>query len=278
MSGGRLVICPTPIGNPDDLTLRALEELRAADAVACEDTRRTGLLLAHHGIKARLVAVHDHNERAKADAIRGMVEAGERVIFVSDAGMPVVSDPGYLLVGACVAAGLKVEVLPGPSALTSAVAASGLPAGRFFFEGFLPRRRGELARLFETTTETIVAFESPRRVAKSLSVLAETQPGRIVAVCREMTKLHEEVVRGRADELASRYADEPPKGEITLVMAPTPQQEEQPVGGVEEVLALVAAGAKPRVAAKVVASLTGSSANDLYNAVEAARAGRRGAD
>jgi 16S rRNA (cytidine1402-2'-O)-methyltransferase len=179
--------------------------------------------------------------------------------------MPLVSDPGFVLVQACVAAGLAVEVLPGPSAALAALVASALPADRWRFEGFLPRKRAELEQTFRAP-ETVVAFESPRRLAKSLSVLAELDPDRPVAVCRELTKIHEEVVRGSASDLASRYAESPPRGEVALVVGPAaPEPELGPA--LEAVKRLVAAGAKPRAAASVVAGLTGTSANALYRAL-----------
>ena len=192
---GRLVVCPTPIGNLEDITLRVLSALRDADVVACEDTRRTGVLLERYGVQAKLVAYHEHNERERtADLVERML-GGAVVALVSDAGMPLVSDPGYVLVQGCVAAGLEVEVLPGPSAALAALVASALPADVWRFAGFLPRKRAGLVEAF-SGSETLVAFESPKRVAASLAVLAELDPERPVAVCRELTKLHEEVVRG----------------------------------------------------------------------------------
>src|SRR5438552_5130649 len=184
---GRLVVCPTPIGNLEDVTLRVLAALRDADVVACEDTRRTRVLLDRYGVRAELVSYHEHNERERAAQLVGRMRGGEVVALVSDAGMPLVSDPGFVLVQACVAAGLAVEVLPGPSAALAALVASALPADAWHFAGFLPRRRGELETLFGAG-ETLVAFESPRRVAASLAVLAELDPERPVAVCRELTK------------------------------------------------------------------------------------------
>src|SRR5579862_4171016 len=179
---GRLVVCPTPIGNLEDITLRALAALREADVVACEDTRRTRVLLDRYGVNARLVSYHEHNERERSDELVARMRAGETVALVSDAGMPLVSDPGFVLVRACVAAGLAVEVLPGPSAALSALVASALPADRWRFEGFLPRKRAELERVL-AAGETLVAFESPRRVATTLAILAELDGERPVAVC-----------------------------------------------------------------------------------------------
>ncbi len=164
---GRLIVCPTPIGNLEDVTLRVLAALREADVVACEDTRRTRVLLDRYGVSAKLVSYHEHNEAERARELVDRMREGENVALVSDAGMPLVSDPGFVLVRACVAAGLAVEVLPGPSAAIAALVASALPADRWRFAGFLPRKRGELAEVFRSP-ETLVAFESPRRVAATL--------------------------------------------------------------------------------------------------------------
>ena len=266
---GRLVVCPTPIGNLEDVTLRVLSALRDADVVACEDTRRTRVLLDRYGVKARLVSYHEHNERARSAELVERMREGPVVALVSDAGMPLVSDPGYLLVRACVAAGLPVEVLPGPSAAITALVASGLPADEWHFHGFLPRKKGELRELFAGGEGTLVAFESPRRLPATLALLAELDPDRETAVCRELTKVHEEVVRGSAAELAARYADGPPKGEIVLVIAPAsaPDSDMPDARALDAVRKLVDAGAHPRKAATVVASLTGTSANDLYRAL-----------
>jgi 16S rRNA (cytidine1402-2'-O)-methyltransferase len=266
---GRLIVCPTPIGNLEDVTLRVLAALREADLVACEDTRRTRILLDRYGVGGDLVSYHEHNERARATELVRRMQAGAVVALVSDAGMPLVSDPGFVLVQACVAAGLGVEVLPGPSAALSALVASALPADRWQFVGFLPRKRGELERLFQAT-ETLVAFESPRRLAASLAVLADIDPARPAAVCRELTKVHEEIVRAEAATLAERYAAEAPRGEIVLVVGAAASGPEQDLEvAVAALRRLVEAGAKPRPAAGVVAELTGVSANALYKALTA---------
>jgi len=267
---GRLVVCPTPIGNLEDVTLRVLSALREADVVACEDTRRTRTLLDRYGVSARLVPYHEHNESRRAGELVERMQSGDVVALVSDAGMPLVSDPGYVLVRACVAAGLAVEVLPGPSAALAALVASALPADSWRFAGFLPRPRGQLRRTLSEPGGTLVAFESPRRVPATLEVLAELDPGRAVAVCRELTKVHEEVVRGTARELAERFRAAPPRGEVVLVIgsAPIPGGEEgAEVPGLEALARLVEAGARPRAAAGVVAELTGGSANALYRAL-----------
>ena len=269
---GRLIVCPTPIGNMEDITLRVLSALREADVIAAEDTRHTRSLLDRYGVSAPLVSYHEHNEEKRAAELVSRMQAGEVVALVSDAGMPLVSDPGYVLVRACVAAGLAVEVLPGPSAALTALVASGLPSDSWRFVGFLPRKKGELRRVLTAPgAGSLVAFESPKRVPATLAVLAEVDPDRDVAVARELTKLHEEVVRGTAAELAARYADAPPRGEVVLVVAPpavaAPDREAVSEEAVDAVARLIEAGAKRRVAAGVVAELTGGSANALYRAV-----------
>ncbi len=264
-----LVVCPTPIGNLEDVTLRVLSALREADVVACEDTRRTRTLLDRYGVKARLVSYHEHNEESRSAELVERMQEGDTVALVSDAGMPLVSDPGYLLVRACAAAGIGVEVLPGPSAVLAALVASALPADRWRFAGFLPRKKGELRRVLSEPGGTLVAFESPRRAPATLALLAELDAGRGVAVCRELTKAHEEVARGTARELADRFSDAPLKGEVVLVIGPAT---EEAVGagdpeGLEQLRRLVEAGAKPRPAAAAVAELTGAGANELYRAL-----------
>jgi 16S rRNA (cytidine1402-2'-O)-methyltransferase len=254
----------------EDVTLRVLAALREADVIACEDTRRTRVLLDRYGVNGPLVSYHEHNETERAGELVARMQSGSVVALVSDAGMPLVSDPGYVLVRACVAAGLAVEVLPGPSAALSALVASALPADRWQFVGFLPRKRAELERVL-SAPETLVAFESPRRLGASLQILAALDPERQVAVCRELTKLHEEIVRGSAAELADRYGGQAPRGEIVLVVGPAAQAGpdlDMPLSALQR---LVDAGAKPRPAATVVAELTGTSANALYRALTAAR-------
>ena len=264
---GRLVVCPTPIGNLEDVTLRVLSALREADLIACEDTRTTKVLLDRYGVSAERVRYDAHSERRVAPRLVERMQAGAVVALVSDAGMPLVSDPGFVLVQACVAAGLEVEVLPGPSAALAALVASGMEAATWRFVGFLPRKRSALVEVFGSS-EVVVAFESPRRVGTTLGALAEVDPPRPVAVCRELTKVHEEVVRGTAAFLAQRYAESAPRGEVVLVIGAAA------AGEVDLGLALSAlrrlvddAGARPRPAAAVVAELTGTSANALYRAL-----------
>ena len=265
---GRLIICPTPIGNLEDVTLRVLAALRSADLLACEDTRRTRILLDRYGVSAKLVSYHEHNERERASELVARMQGGAVVALVSDAGMPLISDPGFVLVQACVAAGLAVEVLPGPSAALAALVASALPAERWRFGGFLPRKAGEL-RAALSGTDTLVAFESPRRLAATLRVLADLEPERPVVVCRELTKVHEEVVRGSAAELAERYAQAAPRGEVVLVIGGARTEALQEEAALAALQRLVEAGAKARPAAAVVSELTGVPANVLYRSLTA---------
>jgi 16S rRNA (cytidine1402-2'-O)-methyltransferase len=260
-----LAVCATPIGNLDDITLRVLAELREADVVLAEDTRHTRVLLRRHAIEARLLSFHEHNEAARTRELLPRLLAGERMALVSDAGLPAISDPGGRLVRAALDAGVPVTVLPGPSAVETALVSSGLVSERYMFVGFLPRRAAERAALWQELASwrwPVVAFESPQRLPAALRSLAAVAPARDVVVCRELTKRFEEVVRGTAAELAERFA-EPPKGEITLVLGPG---EAAPRGDAAEaaMVDLVAAGTPRRVAADVVARLTGVSRNDLY--------------
>jgi 16S rRNA (cytidine1402-2'-O)-methyltransferase len=264
-----LAICATPIGNLDDVTLRVLEELRSADVVLCEDTRHTRVLLDRHGIRAaELVSYHRHNEAARTVEVLERLRAGGRVALVSDAGLPGVNDPGARLIAAAVVEGVDLTVLPGPSAVDTALVASGLAADRFHFVGYLPRRAGELRSLAAELRRwggTVVAFESPRRLPASLAVLAEELPGRPAAVCRELTKRYEDVVRDSLEALAARFA-EPPRGEITLVLGPGAEQlsQEDEDAARAAVAELVDAGAGRRAAAEVVSRLTGTPRNTLY--------------
>jgi 16S rRNA (cytidine1402-2'-O)-methyltransferase len=265
-----LAVCATPIGNLDDVTLRVLAELGEADVVLCEDTRRTRILLDRHGIDARLLSYHRHNEAARTGEVLQRLAGGERVALVSDAGLPGVNDPGARLIVAAVGAGVAVTVVPGPSAVETALVASGLVRERYQFVGYLPRRAGELRALAEELArwpQPVVAFESPRRLPVSLGVFAAVLAERPAAVCRELTKRFEEVVRGTVAELAKRFA-EPPRGEITIVLGATSMAE--PDVAEDEAFAvvaeLVAAGVGRRQAADVVARLTGQSRNALYRA------------
>jgi 16S rRNA (cytidine1402-2'-O)-methyltransferase len=266
-----LSVCATPIGNLDDVTLRVLDELRAADLVLCEDTRRSLILLRRHGIEAKLESYHRHNEASRTPAVLGWLRDGKRVALVTDAGLPGVNDPGARLIAAALDAGIAVTVLPGPSAVETALVASGLVAERYQFLGYLPRRDAErraLAAELSRWPHAMVAFESPRRLSAALAVLAAAMPERTAAVCRELTKRFEEVVRGPLDELARKFSD-PPRGEITLVLGPT-RVVAQDTADAEEagsaVAELVAAGVSRRQAVELVARLSGVAKNPLYRA------------
>jgi 16S rRNA (cytidine1402-2'-O)-methyltransferase len=259
-----LVVVPTPIGNLEDVTLRALHALREADVVACEDTRRTGRLLAHHGIKNDLLAYHEHNEERLAPELAERAHV-EKVALVSDAGTPLVSDPGYRLLTSCIQAGVDVEVLPGPSAPITALVASGFPADTVVFLGFPPRRgkeRADLLACIPKERATFVLFESPHRLRKTLEELPGEAP---VAVCRELTKLHEEVFRGTAEEAARRFSERI-RGEVVLVVrggtADEPASLEEAVELARE---YVAEGENPSRAAARAARESGRRRAEVYN-------------
>lgn len=218
-----LFLVGTPIGNLADITLRALDVLKSVDAIACEDTRHSGRLLQHHGIRSRLISVTEHNEARRIPELIGHIREGGRVALISDAGMPTVSDPGQRLVSAVIAAGLRVETIPGPSAVLTALSASGLPTTPFYFGGFLPHKKGqrntEIAAALQRDC-TSVFFESPYRIVDTLGMLAEQEPEHRIVVARELTKRFEEFQRGTARNVLSHYQAKTPKGEITLVIAP----------------------------------------------------------
>ena len=267
---GALVVCPTPIGNLSDVTLRLLEELRSADVVACEDTRRTRILLERHGISVPVLAVHEHNEAARAGELVERIRAGERVALATDAGMPAVSDPGARIVSAVAEAGLPMTVLPGPSAVTAAIAASGLGGSGFTFAGFLPRPAAKAAaavRRLDACGLPIVAFESPQRLAATRAALADAQPGRRAVVCRELSKLHEQVERGTLADLAQAFSG-PAKGEVTLVLAAADVAAD-PADVPEDAMAELAAAVGARRAAAIASRLTGVPRNQLYRAATA---------
>jgi len=221
-TGGRVVLVPTPIGNLGDITQRAVEVLRRADRVACEDTRRSGPLLTHLGITGKpLISMHEHNEARRAPEIVAMALAGEQIAIISDAGMPGVSDPGYRLVQACLEAGVTVEVLPGPSAVITALIGSGFPCHAFRFGGFLSVKSGKRRTALEQALdsgETGIFFESPHRIASTLVILAELQPDAKACVARELTKKFETYHRGTAADLAAEFQQRAAKGEIVLLV------------------------------------------------------------
>jgi 16S rRNA (cytidine1402-2'-O)-methyltransferase len=258
-----LAVCATPIGNLEDVTLRVLSELREADVVLCEDTRHTRTLLTRHGIDARVLSYHEHNEAARTAELLPRLAAGERIALVSDAGMPGISDPGARIVRAALEAGVPVTVLPGPSSVETALVASGLVGERYQFVGFLPRGAKHWDALAGVPWPT-VAFESPQRLPATLRSLAAADPGREVAVCRELTKRFEEVVRGTASEVAGYFA-EAPKGEITLVIGPIAQEQAADEGvALAAVAELVESGVPRRRAAELIGRVTGIPRNRLY--------------
>jgi 16S rRNA (cytidine1402-2'-O)-methyltransferase len=270
VSGGVLVLVGTPIGNLGDLSERAAIELGRADVVACEDTRRTGKLLAHLGVRApRLLVVNDHTEARAARDVLASLDRGERVVVVSDAGMPGISDPGERLVAAAAAAGHLVEVVPGPSAAIAALVVSGLSTGRFVFEGFLPRKgSGRAERLVAVASErrTVVLYEAPHRLARTLADLADVcGVERRVAIGRELTKLHEEVWRGTLGAAVARAAEVEPRGEHVVVLDGAPPPAEVGDQAILDALRRArAAGASTRDAATDVAEALGVPRRRVY--------------
>ncbi|MBI4184316.1 MAG: 16S rRNA (cytidine(1402)-2'-O)-methyltransferase [Proteobacteria bacterium] len=279
-----LVVVATPIGNVADIGGRAVAVLRAADLVACEDTRLTGRLFKRLGIATPLLAYHDHNAERVRPALIARLKAGETVALVADAGTPLVSDPGYKLVRAALAKGVPVGAVPGPSAVLAALVVSGLPTDRFLFAGFLaPRagaRRRELNEL-KPLRASLVVFESPRRLAALLAEMAAVLGPRQAAVARELTKLFEEVRRGPLAELARHYAAAgPPKGEVVVVVGPPAAPEPEDEGALDARLMAALAGMSVRDAAKAVAEATGRPRREVYARALAlaARGGRGRAD
>ena len=268
---GTLYLVGTPIGNLGDMTDRARETLRSVDLVAAEDTRRTGRLLQSFGIKAKMVSLFEGNERIRTEELLVELREGSDVAVVSDAGMPAVSDPGFRLVRACAEEGIEIRVVPGPSAVIAALVISGLPSDRWVFEGFLPRKVGERRarlRAMRHDPRTVVLFESPHRLATLLRDVLVELGDRRMALARELTKLHEQVVRGRTSEVLATLADHEPKGEVVVVLEGATEPEvpdlQELVG---EARALVEAGMKKRAAATEVARRYGASANEVYDAM-----------
>ncbi len=267
--GAGLYIVATPIGNARDITLRALEILRGADVVLCEDTRVTSKLFSYHQITNSLLAYHDHNARQMRPVIMERLKNGESVALVSDAGTPLVSDPGYRLVEACAKQGVPLTTLPGASSVLSALVLSGLPTDRFFFHGFLPNKSGQRRKALgeiKAVPGSLVFLESAKRLAASLGDMAEVLGDRPAAVTRELTKLFEEVRRGRLTELARHYSETgPPKGEVTLVIGP-PEAEQAPEGEALDqiILAALETGTVKQVAAELAAA-TGLPKRQIYN-------------
>lgn len=275
--GGRLYVVGTPIGNLADVSERARKTLADADLVAAEDTRRTGRLLEHLGIRNRMLSLFEGNEVERTERLIGDLRDGATVALVSDAGMPAVSDPGHRLLRACVDAGIPIEVVPGPSAVTAALVVSGLPTDRWVFEGFLPRqggRRRERLRALARDPRTVVLFESPVRVAALLRDVLEELGDRPAVVARELTKLHEEVLRGRVSEVLTAILSSEPRGEVVVVLGGAPEPQEADLDDlVNEARRLVAEGMRKREAAVAVARRSGGSANRIYEALVASSPG-----
>lgn len=270
-----IILAATPIGNLGDASRRLVAALESATVVAAEDTRMAQRLLAGLGVanRPRLIALHDHNEKDRAAELVAHA-ADDDLLVLSDAGMPTVSDPGYSLVSAAIEAGVRVTVIPGPSAVPTALALSGLPTDRFTFEGFLPRKPGErlgALNALRAEARTMVFFESPARLAAALADMAHAfGPDRRVAVCRELTKLHEEVVRGPVSELAE-WAEAGVRGEIVVVVAGAPARAIAFPDAVTQVLELVRTGIRLKDAAGEVSAHTGHSSRELYQAALAVR-------
>ena len=262
-----LYIVATPLGNARDITLRALDVLGACDAIAAEDTRQTAKLLAIHGISKPLLSYNDHNAARERPKLLGRLRAGARIALVSDAGTPLISDPGFKLAREAVAQQLPLHTIPGASAPIAALTLSGLPTDRFFFAGFLPAKQGErktaLAEL-KTVPATLIFFESPQRLSQSLSDMAETLGSRMAVVARELTKLHEEICRGDLASLAQAYADEgAPKGEVTLVVAP-PSERAPDFEHADRLLDTALSFMPMRAAADLVAEALGIPRRETY--------------
>lgn len=276
---GRLYVVATPIGNLADITLRAIRVLGDADVIAAEDTRTTRKLLAHHGIRTPLVSYHEHNESVRTPELLKRMEAGDTVALVSEAGTPSISDPGYRLVSEAIAAGIAVEPVPGPSAILAAIVVSGLPSDSFVFEGFLPRRRTERRRRLESLADerrTLVFFEAPHRLDHSLTDLLEVLGDRRVALCRELTKVHEEVRRGTLSELVAALQRRPVKGEIVLVVEGARFEATTDLeGAADEVLERVDGGVSVREATREVAEQRGVPRRALYDRVLQRRKGQQ---
>jgi 16S rRNA (cytidine1402-2'-O)-methyltransferase len=271
MMPGLLYLVATPIGNLEDITYRAVRVLRECDAIACEDTRQTRKLLDHYGIEKPTISYHEHNEAQRSAELAARLMAGETIALVSDAGMPLVSDPGYRLVRAAIENGVSVQPVPGPSASLAALAASGLPTDAFHFGGFLPAKVGQRAKLLESLaaeSATLIFYEAPHRVMESLEAIEAALGPRPVAVARELTKIHEEFLRGTAEEIRAQLAARGAvKGEITILIgkAAAPPPDETPL--VDAVDALVHNGVTRMDAIKQVARRRGLSKRQVYDQV-----------
>jgi 16S rRNA (cytidine1402-2'-O)-methyltransferase len=270
---GALFVVATPIGNPDDISARAVRLLGDVDLIACEDTRRTGQLLAAHGIRTPLWSYFEHNEERRTPELVRRLERGERIALVSDAGTPSISDPGYRLVRAALDAGIRVTAVPGPSAAIAALSIAGLPTHRFAFEGFLPERAGARRKLLASLAaepRTMIFFEAARRLNAALDeMVAAFGANREAAVVREITKTYEETARGSLADLARRFRDNPARGEITIVVGGAPEDAVRGAAAGASTLtvdSLLAEGVSLKQASSIVARLTGRSRREVYQA------------
>ena len=268
---GRLYVVSTPIGNLEDITYRAVRILKEVNWIACEDTRTTGNLLRHYGIATPTVSYHEHNENERAAELFARLQAGETGAIVSDAGTPLLSDPGFRIVRGAAQAGIRIEAIPGPSAALAALVVSGLPTDQFHFGGFLPPKRGQRVRLLESLANeaaTLVFYEAPHRIVESLTDIVAVMGRREIAVARELTKIHEEVVRGPAAEVLARIgARESIKGEFVILISKStePKHDDTPIEDAIE--ALIGAGIERMDAIKTVARQRGLSKRDVYRRV-----------
>ncbi len=267
-ASGILYIVATPIGNLEDITFRAVRTLKEVDLIAAEDTRHSRKLLSHFSIATRLTPYHDHNERLKSDYLLERLREGDSVAIITDAGTPCIADPGYRIARAAAEAGIRVVPIPGPSAMVSALSASGLPSDRFSFEGFLPPKQGKRrARLEELKGDErlLVFYEAPHRLAATLGDMAELLGEREAVIARELTKIHEELCRGTLGELAGRYGSEGVKGEVVILVAPPPEQPSTVTLEPEELLRqMFKEGLSLKDAVAATAEATGISRRDVY--------------
>lgn len=272
---GKLYLVPTPIGNLKDITLRALEALKEADFIAAEDTRVTLKLLNHFGIKKSLISYHQHNEQGKSEDIIGILKEGKTIALVTDAGTPGISDPGSVIVKKCIEENIAFEVLPGATAITTALVYSGLDTTKFIFRGFLPRENKERKPIVEQLldrTETIIFYESPHRLLSTLDFLLESFGDRNIALCRELTKLHEEIIRLKLSEAIEYYKENSPRGEYVLVLEGKTKEEielEEQAKWInmsieEHIKSYIDEGIKKKDAVKMVAKERGLSKSDVY--------------
>ncbi|MCI1290652.1 MAG: 16S rRNA (cytidine(1402)-2'-O)-methyltransferase [Lactobacillus sp.] len=270
-NGGKLYLVPTPIGNLEDITIRAKKILQAADYIACEDTRTSGVMLKAIGVHNKLLSFHKYNSEARAPELVKMMQAGAVIAEISDAGMPVISDPGFILVQACIQAQIPVVPLPGPSAFATAVIASGFDAQPMTYYGFLPRKASEQAAFFEKMNSfegTSIFYEAPHRLRKTIGNMAKAfAPDRQICLARELTKVHEEFLRGSMSEMVAHFQTNEPRGEYVVLVSPAPKQEKAISWDdlVSQIDQLVAAGQSKKDAIKAVAKQAGISKNQLYD-------------